>query len=268
MVRLDSGRLRREVGGAGPCRLSGARIGRRIGGPEAQRRANLADLLLMNPNSDVATTRAMVAIARTILPRIGGWTAPSGPGMIVTDEALRTAAELVAAAVLPPVRGIIVSAFGDPGRAALSRRMACPVVGIGAAAARAAGAGGRRFAVVTTTPGLRTSIDALMQAEAGAGSYAGCHLTPGDPVALMADADRLDAALLAGIETAARDGAGAVIIGGGPLAEAAERLAAVSPVPLVAPILAAARELRHHVGAEQGADLPPERADSVKFLPR
>lgn len=200
--------------------------------------------LLMNPNANAATTRSMAAIVAPYLPGVQGWTAPEGPRMIVTEEALDASAELVAGAALPPVAGVMVAAFGDPGRAALAARLRCPVVGIGAAAARAAGAGGRRFAVVTTTPGLERSIDALMREEAGGGVYLGCHFAGADPLALIRDARGLDEALLAAIRHAAGAGAEAAIIGGGPLGEAAERLAGHAPLPLVAPLRAAALELR------------------------
>lgn len=208
----------------------------------------MRSLLLMNPNSNAATTAAMVAIAGTILPQIEGWTAPGGPGMIVTPEALDQAAVLVGQTPLPALDGVIVAAFGDPGRETLAQRLTCPVVGIGAAAAIEAGIGGRRFAVVTTTPQLEARIDALMRGR-GDGAYLGCHFAQGDALGLMAEPERLDAALLAAIEEAARAGAEAAIIGGGPLREAAERLASISPVPLVAPIRAAARALLHRLEA-------------------
>ena len=206
--------------------------------------APVSRLILMNPNSNAATTQAMVAIARQILPGVEGWTAPRGPGMIVTEKALAAAAEEVASADLGDAAGVIVSAFGDPGMSALAARLDCPVVGIGACAAAEAGAGGRSFAVVTTTPGLEQSVNRLMRAHAGAGRYLGCFLTEGDPLRLMEDAGMLDRALLEGIGRAAGQGSAVAIIGGGPLGEAAERLADRSPIPLIAPIRAAARALR------------------------
>ncbi len=198
-------------------------------------------ILLMNPNSSVATTAAMVAIARRTLPGVEGWTAPGGPPLLSSMEYLNAAAELVAQAELPPgVRGVIVSAFGDPGRAALAARLAVPVVGIGQAAALAAAAGGRRFAVATHTPGLRTGIDALMRGYAPEG-FLGTFLTEGEPEALAADPPRLDDALLDAMHRAHQAGAEAVIIGGGPLGEAAERLRPRAPCALIAPITEAAR---------------------------
>jgi len=202
-------------------------------------------ILLMNPNSARATTEAMVAIARRTLPDVEGWTAPSGPELLVTLDYLAAAAELVAKAEIPAdARGVIVSAFGDPGRAALAARLDIPVVGIGASAALAAAEGGRRFAVVTHTPGLVEGIDALMRASAPGAEYLGTFLTEGDPLVLGADPERLDAALLAAMHRAAEAGAEAVIIGGGPLGEAAERLRPLAPCPLIAPITEAAKRMQ------------------------
>ncbi|MBE9635280.1 aspartate/glutamate racemase family protein [Salipiger mangrovisoli] len=199
----------------------------------------------MNPNSNAATTRTMCGIAGRVLPRVSGWTAPEGPALITSAQALHQAAIQVAAAQLEPgISGVIVSAFGDPGLEALSARLRVPVVGIGSAAARAAAAEGRAFAVVTHTPGLETSIDALMNNAGSAGRYLGTYLADGDPIELSGDPEKLDAALLYAAKLAHRDGAEAVIIGGGPLGEAADRLADHAPCILVSPILHAALEMR------------------------
>lgn len=72
-------------------------------------------ILLVNPNSNAETTAAMVRIASDDLPGVEGWTAPRGPGMIVTEAALDAAADIVGDAGLPAARGVIVSAFGDRG---------------------------------------------------------------------------------------------------------------------------------------------------------
>lgn len=202
------------------------------------------DIVLMNPNSNVRTTDAMCTIAaRALGERPKGWTAQTGPSVIVTADALEAAGTLVASATFDrEPRGIIVSAFGDPGAERLKRRLPIPVVGIGAAAARAAGRSGKPFAVATTTPALGPAIDTLMQTEADA-PYVGCFFTIGDPSALMADALALDAALLRAVEEAAAAGARHVVIGGGPLGEAADRMSGRAPVTLFNPITCAALEL-------------------------
>lgn len=206
-------------------------------------------VLLMNPNSNAQTTRVMCAIAATALPiPPDGWTAPSGPPLISTPEDLARAARLVAAGAPGPDLGaVIVSAFGDPGADGLQARLPCPVVGIGAASARAASAAGAAFAVATTTPALAPLIDSLMRAKGSAGRYLGCFLAQGDPLALMQNPEALDSALLDTIRRAAAAGAAHVIIGGGPLGAAAERLRPRAPVRLFNPILCAAQEVAAHL---------------------
>jgi Asp/Glu/hydantoin racemase len=204
----------------------------------------MTPVLLINPNSNAATTGAMCAIAARALavaPR--GWTAPEGPALIATPDALGRAADVIAATEFSPwPRAIIVSAFGDPGAADLSRRAPCPVIGIGAASARAAAANGDSFAVATTTPALVPLIDTLMRQHQGPARYLGCFTSSDDPPRLMSDRSALDAALLGQIEKARAAGAACVIIGGGPLGEAADRLRDASPLPLINPVLSAAIE--------------------------
>jgi len=77
----------------------------------------------------------------------------------------------------------------------------------------------------------------------------GCFASEGDPNTLMQDEKALDAALLSEIVRAEQAGAAHVIIGGGPLGEAAIRLEGVSPVPLFNPIACAAREVVTVLGA-------------------
>ncbi|MGV6848059.1 MAG: aspartate/glutamate racemase family protein [Marinibacterium sp.] len=199
-------------------------------------------VLMINPNGSKAATRAMLGIARQHLPHVVSWTNPNGPQMITDPCALALAAEQVARADLPEASGMIVAAFGDPGAAALSARVACPVIGIGRAAARAAGKGGARFAVVTTTPDLRHPIDALMREIAG-GLYLGTVLTIGDPLALISNDQALDTALVEACLRARAGGADRVIIGGGPLAASAARIADRVPIPLVQPLAEACRHL-------------------------
>lgn len=198
-------------------------------------------VLLINPNGSHAATEAMCAIARRHLPDVTGWTNPDGPQMILSAEGLASAAAQITRAVLPEARAVVVAAFGDPGADVLAARLSCPVFGIGAAAARAAAAGRAHFAVATTTPGLVPAIDALMSSESRTPFYRGCFITDGDPLALIDDPGGLDAALVAACDEAVRAGASRVIIGGGPLAEAAARIARRVGAQLVQPVPEAAQ---------------------------
>ena len=204
----------------------------------------MGPVLLVNPNGSEATTAAMVAIAEGTLNSVQGWTNTAAPEMLTSPEPLEASARDIVRLEIPEgTAGVIIAAFGDPGLAALAARAQCPVVGIGASAARAAAKGGARFAVATTTPLLGPSIDALMRQEGGEGSYLGSFMTMGDPQALVQDMTALDAALIGACRAAATAGAERIIIGGGPLAQAAQRIGVHVSVPLIQPLPEACRAL-------------------------
>lgn len=210
----------------------------------------LRRILLINPNSSRATTEMMVGIAREALPAgfvVEGVTATKSPPMIVTRAALAAAGdEVVAIGVAQASRyaGVIVSAFGDPGLEALRARVAVPAVGICEASMLAAAQGGRRFGVATVTPDLEAPIAERAAALGLAGRYTGIRCTPDDPVALAGDARRLRDGLEAAVRACIdRDGAEAVIIGGGPLGEAAAHLQPLFTTPIIAPIPCAVERL-------------------------
>lgn len=201
-------------------------------------------IALVNPNTSTDTTAAMrrIALQWAAGAEVVGLTAPFGAALVTDAAALAEAAQAVEALAptLAAFDAVVVSAFGDPGRDALRARLPVPVTGIAEAAMREAAAGGRTFAVATTTPNLREAI-AVRAAREGHATFLGTWATSGDPVALMADRRRLTNALEAACRAAIAAGAEAVIIGGGPLADVAEILADRMPVPLIAPIPAALR---------------------------
>ena len=182
----------------------------------------------------------------------------TAPSPTIVDKAIEVNSEgpfagqfdtVLAAAQCDAFDGAIVSAFGDPGLETASVILLFPVCGIGAASFAEAADGGRRFAVATTTPGLVAAIAGRVAAAGLSARFLGTWVTPGDPVATMADPARLDALLASEIGRARADGAEAVIIGGGPLAEAARRLADTVEVPLIEPIPAAIRLIMRQVAA-------------------
>jgi Asp/Glu/hydantoin racemase len=210
----------------------------------------LPRILLINPNSSRDTTAMMVRIARASVPDgidVVGATATRAPAMIVTPQALATAAEEVVEIgwrEADNVGGIIVGAFGDPGLATLQQSVSIPVAGICEAAMREAAAGGRRFGVATVTPELAAAIEDRARALGLLPLYAGIRLTSGDPLVLAADPTRLEQALAHAVaECFDRDRAEAVIIGGGPLGQAAAALGRSFARPVVAPVPAAVRRL-------------------------
>jgi allantoin racemase len=214
-------------------------------------------IVLVNPNTNAATTALMTTIARAHVAaglRMEGATAPAGAPLIVDEDQLRIAADVVARmapSLADGVDGVIVAAFGDPGVEALRATLSVPVAGIAACAMGEAAAGGRRFAVVTTTPALKSAIAARAGSLGLGGQLASVRTTEGPPQALMADRQRLIAALERAARCAiAEDAAEAIIVGGGPLAAAAQELRSRLPCPVIEPIPAAVRWMNARLGAE------------------
>ncbi|MFF0749321.1 aspartate/glutamate racemase family protein [Streptomyces sp. NPDC004267] len=124
-----------------------------------------------------------------------------------------------------------------------------PVVGIGEAALAEAAEGGRRFGIATTTPRLAAAIDAHVARMGLAAPYTGTRFTSGAPEHLAARPDALLAALTAAARACVvRGGAEAVVIGGGPLGDAADALRTRLAVPVVAPVPAACRQVARLLG--------------------
>jgi len=215
-------------------------------------------LSLINPNTSRKTTRTMVGIASEtagVGVTVTGHTANFGAALITGPEALATAAEAVAvlAASLGDADAVIVAAFGDPGLDAVRAALGIPVTGIAEAGMAEASEGGRRFAVVTTTPDLRERIAETARRH-GHQQFAGTWTTHADPVELTADPQALVTALAETVERAIREGAAeAVIIGGGPLAVAARALSGTMSVPLIEPLPAAVRLSLDRVKIRSGA---------------
>jgi Asp/Glu/hydantoin racemase len=208
-------------------------------------------VLLINPNTNEATTATMAEIARAADSgaRVDGATARSGAPLLV-DEALlaqgaQAVVDLARATDFAAYDCGIVAAFGDPGLEAARAVCPVPLVGIAEAGMAEAAAGGRRFAVVTTTPLLVGAIERRAAVYGHTAVFGGVRLAEGEIHALMADPPALEAALARACERAiAEDGARAIVIGGGPLAVAARALATRFVVPVIEPIPAAMRRLR------------------------
>lgn len=222
--------------------------------PHSSSKTHLCRVALVNPNTSQATTQAMVNIAARAAPEIEivGFTAASGAGLISNEDELATAADVVAAMdplLFKEYSGVIVSAFGDPGLQALQGALDIPVVGIAEQSMVSAAQGNRRFSVVTTTPELTRSIQACAEVYGVGTQLASIRITEGLLHETMADPDLLLTRLRSGIEQAIEeDHAEAIIIGGGPLAQAASTLAKHVKVPLIEPVPAAVRGLTALLG--------------------
>ncbi len=115
-------------------------------------------VLIINPNSTVSMTDAMVAAASAAAPglRFEGWTSHDGPASIQgpADGAAATPPllDLVGKAAQQNPQGMIIGCFDDTALAEAAARAPCPVIGIGQAAYHFAALRQWRFSVVTTLP--------------------------------------------------------------------------------------------------------------------
>ena len=215
-------------------------------GDVAQQRCRIA---LLNPNTNSHTTALMLACARGEAPAgvvIEGHTAPRGCSMITNpvelDAAAAVVVELGTELGLIGYAGIIVAGFGDPGLSALRERVKAPVTGLAEASIAEAASGGRRFSIVTVTPELEASLRAAAMRNGGAGVLASIRFTAGPLAQVMATPAGLAGALLESCRLAvSEDRAAAIVIGGGPLARAANEIAGHLGVPVIDPVAAAIR---------------------------
>jgi len=206
-------------------------------------------IVLLNPNTDRKVTRMMVEVASETLGtefELDGRTVPFGSPIVTTPASLADAARHVVRTVKTlkneAFSAIIISGFGDPGLGELKGMLSIPAVGIAEASMAEAAYGGRRFSIVTTTPHLKSSIEDTAARYGHAALLASVRITPGDAEETMADPLFLQCALLDACRIAhEKDGAEAIVIGGGPLAISARAIAAEVPVPLIEPVEAGAR---------------------------
>lgn len=206
---------------------------------------NSRKILVVNPNTNTDTTDLLVDVAESVSTESGftvvGVTARSGPRMIVDADALTNAGKHTVSAALAGIAqhnpaAVIVGAFGDPGADELRALVDIPVIGIGRAAVLRAAAGGRRFAIATTTGELAEPISNLVRRARPDANFAGVFLSSSDPLSLAEDPDASVFELGVAVERAIAAGCEAVIIGGGPLSGSARQLARRTDVVIVEPV--------------------------------
>lgn len=197
----------------------------------------------------------MVAQAQNLLGagvRVIGKTNSSAPLLLTTPADMQLAEQGVLALGLQAAQAltdlektgaIIIAAFSDPGLNALRAQVSIPVLGMGESTLLEAAALYGHFGIVTVTPNtdLLASFNEQAQALGLSDHYCGARVTQGDGQLLLASPELLDADLSAAIRESILDGAEAIILGGGPLAAAAERLQDEFDIPLLNPVTAAAR---------------------------
>lgn len=219
-------------------------------------------LALINPNTNLATTEMMAAIAQANVGpdiKVEGHTAVLGPTIITDETALTAAARQVEtlgqSLARDGVDGLLISGFGDPGLGALRARLSIPVVGIAEAGMAAAAAHGD-FAIITTTPDLRHAILDQVRRYGHEPRLAALLISTGGAEVDMASPEAMTRALADLAGRCEAKGARAVLIGGGPLARVAHAVRSASAIPVIEPVAAGAQ----HASVVMGSPAPVQKS--------
>jgi len=195
-------------------------------------------LLIANPNTSTDITDKMVKAARRLVDgraEVMGATAAFGAPALESAQDLRTAKDAVLDMLWGnrTCSGVLIAAFGDPGLTLLRSSSRFPVEGLGEAGLLAAGADGRRFAILTLGPAMRASILAKVEGLGLDGQLSALDFLDCSVLDLARDplAHRDD--ILRYTEAAARQGgAEAVLLAGAPFSGLAGDIAAHAPIPV------------------------------------
>lgn len=214
-------------------------------------------LLILNPNTSKGVTDRIGETAETVMQPEDRFTTlcpAHGPELIVTEADAARASRAVVDTVKAydaPCDGIVLASFGNTGAEAVrALRPDIPVIGIATAAFSVARALGGPFGIVTFAPALLPGLTAKAD-EAGLGSKliatAAVETSDfGDPGMVQS---RYAGELQELCALMVRRGATSIVMGGGPMAGFAARLAPDFPLPLIDGTIAAINIMRTVVGA-------------------
>ena len=197
-------------------------------------------LLIVNPNTSQATNARIRAVAAPLVRACDDLEVLSAPSGIELIESVAQSVATVPAVLSVvderhrEVDAIIIAAFSDPGLPQARQAASCPVLGISESAMKTAAGMAARFAIITLNAELRDAIAANAVAYGVAGQLTGVRILPWSVATVSADPSAYRKAFAeACMQAVAEDGAGAVIIGGGPLSGIADAIAGELPVPVL-----------------------------------
>ena len=202
---------------------------------------------IINPNSTVAMTDAMLSAVRTAAPGLAwqGRTAHGAPpaiqGAADGEAAAPHLLREIAAAADDGATGIVVGCFDDTALAQAAASVACPVIGIGQAAFHYCALRNWRFSVVTTLPISIPVIEANIGGY-GLSGHLGRVRASGVPVLDLETArDLATVRIVEEAKAAVREDAiDAVILGCAGMVNVIAALRASLSIPVVDPVEAAA----------------------------
>ena len=205
-------------------------------------------ILLLNPNTTTAMTDRMRAAGQSVAAagtELVALTAPRGVPYIAT----RAEAQIGGAIVLEmpaehhrTADAAIIAAFGDPGLLGARELFDIPVIGMAEAAMLSACMLGRRFSIVTFAQALGPWYEECVAMHGLAGRCASIRMLD-SAIRSVPDVQEEKEALLVDLAISAvvEDEADVIILGGGPLAGLAAKVADRIPVPVVDQMQAAVK---------------------------
>ncbi len=208
-------------------------------------------IVLINPNSTVSMTEAMLRTARDEArdAYFEGWTSRHGPPAIQGredgDAATPPLLELVRKASDAGAKVIVISCFDDTGLDEARRIAACPVIGIGQAAYHMAALAGARFSVVTTLAVSVPVLEENVKAYGFGGNLVRVRASDVPVLDLELDADAAAARIIDEIAAAEReDGVQSVALGCAGMVDIAKRARSRTQIRLIDGVRAAAHIAR------------------------
>lgn len=217
-----------------------------VAAPRTHPATPMRHLLLINPNTSMATTGRLQQALQPLLPpdvALTLRTASFGARYIACEasHALAAAALLqtwaehlaeVEAQAAPRPHGVLIGCFGDPGLFALRESSACAVTGLAEASFITAARHGP-FAVVTGGRRWQPMLQRLAGALGFAQQLLHIETVTATGAELMADPVLAQRVLTEACHAAARPGVRAIIVGGAGLAGWAQRLQPNLELPLI-----------------------------------
>lgn len=203
-------------------------------------------LHLLNPNTSEAMTSVMASAATSAAsPETEIFPTTARVGFPYVSS--RVEAEISATYIFETIAehhgemdGVIISAFGDPGLVGARQLFDIPIVGVAEAAMLTACALGERFSIVTFSENLVDWFHDCVVRNGLESRFAGMRLPSEGFQSIDNVQEELADRLVELVEEGVRiDRADVAILGGGPLAGLAAKVAHRLPVPVVDPIAAA-----------------------------
>ena len=197
-------------------------------------------VLIINPNINSATNERIRAIAAPMIStpdELEIVSAESGIELIETVKQSKLTIPSVLAMVKArhtDVSAIIIAAFSDPGLKKAQTMASCPVFGISEAAMKMAANKAARFSIITLGSDLGQVIKRNALSYGLANQLAAVIILPWTVSQVSAAPKAHRSAFVDACKrTIIQDGAGAIIIGGGPLSGIAGAIADDLPVPVL-----------------------------------